>query len=209
VDGDVEVTVPYGRNARRAGIKVHRAKLIDPRDVTVYRNIPLSTPAFTLLEIATDLTYAEFERAFDDALTIPVMGLWHAEDVLRRHRGRRGVRLFAEFAQPEHGVEVTRSKAEQIMKGLARKGGLPAPLINLRRGRIIPDFIWRPEKVVVEIDGYQTHGTRRAFENDRARDAALAAKGWIVLRFTWRQLTKHPELVLVQLAQVLALRDHH
>jgi very-short-patch-repair endonuclease len=106
-------------------------------------------------------------------------------------------------------VEVTRSKAEQIMKGLARKGGLPAPLINLRRGRIIPDFIWRPEKVVVEIDGYQTHGTRRAFENDRARDAALAAKGWIVLRFTWRQLTKHPELVLVQLAQVLALRDHH
>jgi very-short-patch-repair endonuclease len=204
--GDVEVTVPYGRNARRKGIRIHRARRIDPRDVTVYRNIPVSTPAFTLLEIATDLTYVEFERAFDDALTIPVMRMAEAEDVLRRHAGKRGIARFAEFARPEHGDEITWSWAEQKMKSLARKGGLPMPSLNHRRGRIVPDFLWRPERVIVEVDGFRWHGARRAFESDRARDAALAAKGWIVIRVTWRQLKYQPELVLVRIAQTLALR---
>jgi very-short-patch-repair endonuclease len=60
--------------------------------------------------------------------------------------------------------------------------------------------------VIVEVDGFRSHGKRLAFESDRARDAALAAQGWIVLRFTWRQVRFEPEVVLVRLAQVLALR---
>ena len=50
------------------------------------------------------------------------------------------------------------------------------------------------------------HGHRMAFEQDRARDAFLAARGWIVVRVTWRQLRDSPMLVLVQLAQTLARR---
>jgi hypothetical protein len=115
--------------------------------------------------------------------------------------------LYAEFALPEHGLEITRAWTEQRMKSIVSKGGLPAPMINIRRGRIIPDFIFRDERVVVEVDGFRTHGTRRAFEADRARDAKLAAQGWLVLRFTWRQLKNQPELVLARLAAVLAVRD--
>lgn len=203
---EVEVTVPYGRSARRAGIRIHRAKGIDPRDLTEHDGVPITTPAFTLLEVARDLTFEQFERAFDDALTKEVMSLAEARDTLTRHEGYPGARLFAVFARPEHELQITRSKAEQLMKALLRNTGLPTPVLNLRRGRIIPDFVWRREKVIVEIDGYRTHGTRKAFESDRARDAKLAAQGWIVLRFTWRQLTEAPELVLVRLAQTLALR---
>ncbi len=79
-------------------------------------------------------------------------------------------------------------------------------MVNVRKGRILPDFEWRQELVIVEVDGYGTHGTRRAFEADRARDAQLAANGWIVLRFTWRQLKYEPAVVLVRLAQTLAIR---
>jgi very-short-patch-repair endonuclease len=204
---EVDITVPYGRSARRDGIRIHRAKCIDPRDVTELDRVPISTPAFALLEVATDLGAEQFERAFDDALIKRVMTLAVARDTLGRHPGRAGSRLYAEFAVPEHGLEITRSRAEQLMKAIVRNGGLPMPRLNLRRGRIVPDFIWRSEKVIVEVDGYRTHGTRRAFESDRARDAKLAAAGWIVVRFTWRQLTNAPMLVLARLAQTLAVRS--
>jgi very-short-patch-repair endonuclease len=206
-DAEVDVTVPYGRSARRAGIRIHRAKRIDPRDVTQLERVPIAKPAFALLEVAPAVSAEHFERAFDDALIKRVMTLTDAQDTLRRHPGRAGCRRYAEFALPEHGLEITRSTAEQLMKAIVRKGGLRMPEINIRRGRIIPDFVWRSEKVIVEVDGYRTHGTRRAFESDRARDAKLAAAGWIALRFTWRQLTEEPMLVLARLAQTLALRS--
>jgi very-short-patch-repair endonuclease len=204
--GPVDVTVPYGRNARRAGIRIHRARRIDPRDVTVLDNVPISTPAFALLEVAVDLSFELFERAFDDALTSRVMSVSDARQTLERHRQRRGASKFALLAHPEHDLQITRSKAEQLMKRLLIRGGLTHARLNWRKGRIFPDAIFDAEKVIVEVDGFRTHGTRLAFESDRARDAKLAAQGWIVLRFTWRQLTEQPELVLVRLAQTLAIR---
>jgi hypothetical protein len=80
--GPVDVTVPYGRNARRAGIRIHRARKIDPRDVTVLDTVPICTPAFALLEIALDLSFELFERAFDDALTSRVMSVGAARQTL-------------------------------------------------------------------------------------------------------------------------------
>lgn len=204
--GDIDITVPYRRSARRAGIRIHRAKSIDPLDVTELEGVPIATPAFALLEIATDLTFEEFERAFDDALTKRVMTLADAQRTLGRHARRPGAKRFAEIAVPDHGLQITRSWLEQRMKSLVRKSGLPMPAVNVRKGRILPDFEWHGERVMVEVDGYRTHGTRRAFEADRARDAQLAANGWIVLRFTWRQLKHEPAVVLVRLAQTLALR---
>ena len=44
------------------------------------------------------------------------------------------------------------------------------------------------ERLVVEVDGWESHGTRSAFEDDRARDARLKLLGFDVLRFTWRQV---------------------
>jgi len=203
----LDVTVPYERNPKRTGIRVHRSRVIDPRDVTQLDGVPIATPAFALFEAAPDLTFEQFERAFDDALTKKVMTLAGAQDTVRRHAGRPGSKLFGELAVSEHGLEITRSWLEQRMKSLVRMGDLPMPVLNLRKGRILPDFKWRAERVIVEVDGFRTHGTRRAFENDRARDAALAAEGWLVLRFTWRQLKYQPELVLARLAAVLAIRS--
>jgi hypothetical protein len=52
------------------------------------------------------------------------------------------------------------------------------------------DCLWPAPRVVAELDGFATHGTRRAFENDRARDRALVVAGYRVVRITWRQLTE-------------------
>ena len=68
------------------------------------------------------------------------------------------------------------------------------------------DFVWPEHRVIVETDGWESHGNRVAFERDKARDADLAARGWVVLRFTWRQVVDSPMLVIARLAQTLAQR---
>jgi very-short-patch-repair endonuclease len=87
-----------------------------------------------------------------------------------------------------------------------RKAGLPSPISGYPIGPYTADFAWPAEHVIVETDGWSFHGHRRAFEDDRARDAYLAANGWVVIRVTWRRLRGRPMLVMAQLAQTLARR---
>ena len=50
------------------------------------------------------------------------------------------------------------------------------------------DAAWVDERVVVQLDGYEAHRTRAAFEGDRQRDAVLVLAGYSVLRVTVRRL---------------------
>ena len=56
--------------------------------------------------------------------------------------------------------------------------------------------------------GWGAHGHRGAFERDRMRDAMLEARGYAVMRFTWRQVKDETARAVVAIAQVLALRSH-
>ena len=80
---------------------------------------------------------------------------------------------------------------------------LPRPKLNVQldvHGRLLEcDCVWRSEGVVVELDGHAAHAPRVAFERDRARDRALNAAGWRVLRITWRQLHREAEAVAADL----------
>jgi very-short-patch-repair endonuclease len=92
------------------------------------------------------------------------------------------------------------------MARLLRRAGLPLPRTQARMLGYTVDFLWPAERVVVEVDGFGPHRTRMRFETDRARDAALLAAGYRVLRFTWRQLLHEPELVIARVAAVLSQR---
>jgi very-short-patch-repair endonuclease len=92
------------------------------------------------------------------------------------------------------------------MLRLVARAGLPQPATNARVAGVEVDFLWAPERLVAETDGWGAHGHRQAFERDRARDARLQVLGYSVLRFTWRQLQTEPLLVAARLAGVLAAR---
>ena len=79
------------------------------------------------------------------------------------------------------------------------------PGVNVRVGGHEVDFLWRKEALVVEVDGFEFHSSRAAFERDRLRDAGLQAAGFRVIRVTWRQLTEQSEATLVRIARALAL----
>jgi hypothetical protein len=102
------------------------------------------------------------------------------------------------------GTTVTRSELEERFLGFIEEAGLPRPELNahmeLGDGSWIEvDCLWRPAKLVIELDGYGSHGTRAAFERDRAKDRLLQAIGWRVVRITWRQLHHDPTTVATDL----------
>ena len=72
---------------------------------------------------------------------------------------------------------------------MCRAHAVPLPSLNVMVHGIEVDAYWPESDLVVELDSWQWHRTRSRFENDRRRDARLAARGIRVLRFSWRQLT--------------------
>ena len=86
---------------------------------------------------------------------------------------------------------------------MIRAARLPAPETNVQLHGFEVDLLWRDQKLVVEIDGYAFHSTRRSFERDRRKDRELGAKGYRVLRLTWRELTDEPEATVAAVAAAL------
>jgi very-short-patch-repair endonuclease len=73
----------------------------------------------------------------------------------------------------------------------------------VRVDRYVVDFLWREECLIVEVDGWDAHRMRSAFEEDRARDARLAVLGYSVLRFTWWQVEDEPRAVARTVRELL------
>jgi len=191
----MDVTVPgRGGRAKRKGIRLHRARLA-PAEVAVRAGISVTTPARTLVDLADVLTRRQLERAFDEAeyLRLDCTGL-------RAVRGRPGYgRLLAVLAEHAAGSTRTRSELEDLFLEACASQGLPRPEVNtLVQGHEV-DFLWREARLVVELDGRAAHATRRAFEEDRLRDAELTVSGQRVLRVTRRRLETAPQEVAGQI----------
>ena len=88
---------------------------------------------------------------------------------------------------------------------LCRRNDIEEPRVNEVIETYEVDFSWHRQRLIVETDGWQSHGTRRAFEGDRLRDAELTAAGWRVVRITWRRIEDDPEAVAAQLKRLLAM----
>jgi very-short-patch-repair endonuclease len=93
------------------------------------------------------------------------------------------------------------------MLALCRRHRLPLPEVNAKLDRFEVDFWWRDQRLVVEVDGWGSHRTRTAFEEDRARDARLEVLGYRVVRFTWRQLTADAGAVAQTIRALLRARS--
>lgn len=204
-EADVDVTVIGHNPGRRRGIEVHRTASLDNRDMRRHLDLPVIAPARALLDVAPQLTTRELERALEEGLARGVVRDAELVGALARHPGRRGSRALGQMVRAARDPAITRSEAEERFLTLTSRARLPRPEVNVRVGPYIVDFLWRADQVIVEIDGFAFHRTRRSFEADRRRDVELRAAGYTVLRFTWRQLLDERELILVRLGQVMPL----
>jgi hypothetical protein len=126
--------------------------------------------------------------------------------------GRRGAkRLLAVIADFRPGTTRTKNDIEDSMLAICDGIGAPRPLANAwipfdEGGGASPDFLWPKPKRIVEVDGFEIHGTRRSFEDDRRRDRRLKLMGYEVIRFTWRDVILRRGQVEHELVAFLALR---
>ena len=120
--------------------------------------------------------------------------------LLDRHPGRPGIGVSRTVWTPT--PLRTRSPAEELLLSLIRASELPEPHVNARLGDWEVDFLWAAEQLVVEVDGFASHSSPEAFERDHA-DAELGDAGYVLLRFTWRQLREEPERTLARIRRAL------
>jgi very-short-patch-repair endonuclease len=202
----IDITVAGRDPGTRRGLRVHRVTALDERDVGSVRGVPVTAPARTILDLAAVLSSHELERALAEAQVRRLVRRRDLVDQLERSRGRPGTRMLRRILALEGGPAPTRSDAERRMMRLVRAAELPVPRVNSRLGRYEVDFLWPKQRLVVEVDSFRFHSPRARFERDRARDAALAAAGYTVIRVTWRQLVDAPEAVAARIAAALAVR---
>lgn len=200
-DGPVFITAPSRHQLPR--VVAHRNALM-PRDIGIREGLPVTSPARTLLDLASVLTPRRLELAFDQALIQRLMRPAEVRELLARTHGRPGQRMLRDLLGREQRPGVTRSEAEERFLGLVREAQLPEPEVNVRLHGWEVDFLWREARLVVEIDGYRYHSTHANFVRDRRKDAVLHEHGLTVLRLTWLQLESEPFAVVARLSRWLA-----
>jgi very-short-patch-repair endonuclease len=188
----IDVTVPGRTRHRRKGIDVHLVRHLDPRDVTTLDGIPVTTLARTLLDLAEVVPKSQLPRAISEADYLGLFDLRAVQELLGRSNGRRGQRpLTAALTDAVRG-ERTRSDLEDAFLEFCDQRGIPKPKVNTSIDGREVDMAWPEHKLIVELDGYQGHRTRRAFEGDRRRDAAHLLAGLRTIRVTDRWLSNEP-----------------
>jgi very-short-patch-repair endonuclease/predicted transcriptional regulator of viral defense system len=200
----VDISAVGGSTGRREGIRAHRASALSESEMTVVSGIRVTTPARTLLDVAASTSSAGLERLTEEAQVQKVVTRDELLAVLRRGAGRPGVAKLRAVVGPEDEPTFTRSEAERRLRRLIRAAGLPQARTNVRVAGWLVDAVWHRQRLVVEVDGYRFHRTRAKFERDRRMDGRLLMAGYRVLRVTWRQLTREPELVVAMIATALA-----
>jgi very-short-patch-repair endonuclease len=196
---DVTTTRNLGQ---RRGIRVHRTPTLPRRDTTRQRGIPVTTPARTLVDLAGVAPASWLRRAVREA---EVLRLVDIAQLGAATAGRRGAARLRELVSD--GPAPTRSELEDRTLDLMRRHGLPRPLVNATvraGGRVYEvDFLFQEHRLIVEADGERYHGTALARRADAARQAALEAAGYRVVRLTWQQVTREGAQTAARLRRVI------
>jgi len=201
----IDVTTPLHRRSR-PGVCFHRSRLpVD--ETTVHEGIPVTSVTRTLFDLAAVVSPGQLGRAMREVEARRLWDRLSLRDLLARHPRPPGAAAIRALVDGD--AYVTRSEFEERLLAVL-DAGLQRPLANVTihlGDRFIEvDFAWPEHGVIVELDGHATHGTRASFEDDRARDRALVAAGWRVIRITWRQLRDEPAAVAGDVRAALARR---
>ncbi len=199
--GAMHVTVVGRNRGGPAGVSVHRVRRLDPADATSHHGIPVTSASRTLLDVAATAPRRELDRAVNEARVHGLVSDHSLNEQFSRYPTHRGTRAFRQAIRTDPAF--TRSEAERRLLELIRDARLPEPETNIRIHGHEVDFLWREQRLVVEVDGYAFHSSRRSFEHDRARDAWLVGAGWRVVRVTWSQIAGAREAVAAMLARAL------
>jgi hypothetical protein len=173
-------------------------------DRAVRDGIPVTSSARTILDVAADTrldTVRRFVQRADDAGDFDLRAM---HDLLDRTAGHRGhANVLAALDIYEDVAPFTRSSLERRFLEVVRDAGLPEPAMNCFVAGFEIDAWWEAERFGVELDVFETHGSRLSFERDRVRDDELLLAGIRAIRVTGPRLDREPDKVVASLRRHL------
>jgi hypothetical protein len=195
----LEVVIAGDR--RVPGITIHRCSTLHWRDVTTQAGIRVTSPARTIFDVSPRLTEKALKRKVSEALH----SLWMNESELIELVIRLAHLPPASRIAPLLDLPGTPTRAgwEDGLPGFCKEHGLPIPVMGAVVGGYIVDALFEDEKVIVELDSWEYHKGRIAFETDRERDAQLLALGYRTIRITWERLHARPRQEAERLRTIL------
>jgi hypothetical protein len=207
------IDVTGGRQAGRKldGIRCRRCRYPTPEEVVVQEGVPFTTPARTLIDSAGMLGISSMRRMVERAAVRRLLDLDRLDRAMEQAWRRRGIgalRMILEDWRTDDGsTPDVRSEFEALVLPRLIAMGLPRPACNqtleIDGERLMVDFFWERQRVVVETDGAGTHETPVAFQRDRLRDQILVAAGYRVARATWDQMRDEPDAVVRRITRTL------
>jgi hypothetical protein len=206
--GEVHVTVPR-KTRSRGSVRRHFAFLPDD-EKAVRDGIPVTSAARAVLDLAADKGEAAAEAALKEMEYAGIYGpvsLLALFDRYPRHRGTPVVLEALERVRADPGGRI-RSPLEELFLPFLDAHHIPRPRCNawltVGDDRYQVDCLWPGARLIAELDGFKSHGTKRAFRKDRKRDRRLGAAGFHIVRITEDQVLDEPAEVAADLRTLLA-----
>jgi very-short-patch-repair endonuclease len=163
----------------------------------------VTTVARTLFDLAEFVSFKRLESAWEEADRLNLLQLAAVEQVCERGYGRRALKPIRRLLAEARAPQITRSPLEDVFATFCREHHLPIPSFNTTVLGFEVDALWPAQYLAAELDSWEFHRHRAAFEQDRARDAALQVAGYRTIRITDRRLRNDPTKLLHQLRALL------
>jgi hypothetical protein len=190
----------------RPPLHLHQSLALTSADRALREGIPVTALPRTLLDLAATVRFDWLERMVERSEDLGLFDLRAVEEVLSRtvgHHGHARLRRAISLYQPS---SFTRSGLERRFLELCIEAGLPQPRANYVEQGFELDCYWPEYRFAVELDVFETHGTRAAFERDRKRQEDLLLAGIQMTRVTGPRLEREPQEVIKRVARLLEAR---
>jgi Transcriptional regulator, AbiEi antitoxin len=200
----IHVTAPTRRRGK-SPLSIHHARLVD-EDRSFLDGIPVTSLPRTLLDLAAMLPAHRLRRSIERSEELGLFDLRPVDSLLARAGGHPGVGRLRRALAIYRPLPFTRSGLERRFLELVGEAGLPTPSTGFNELGYELDVYWREERFAVELDVYETHGSREAFESDRLRQENLKLGGIEMIRVTGPRLDSEPAEVIERVAVLLGRR---
>lgn len=190
----------------RTGIRAHRVAPFALSEFGTLERIPVTSSARTLLDLAATNRGRRLRQAIEKAKRLNRLDLGDIDNLLRRRRGASGTKRLREGVEIYRDPAFSRSRPELLFLDLVKRAGLPRPALNTFVAGHEIDAYWESERFAVEVDGWDAHRSREAFEADPLRQENLKLAGIDSIRVTARRIEREPKVIAQRLRKLLALR---
>lgn len=209
----VKPTVSVERNRTKdlVGVTVHQLNDLDPVHVVDVEGLRVTNPERTIVDLAAVFNERRLARVVDNGLAAGLLDLDALQDLFVQlgRRGKPGTTRLRKLLEARGGDFVApESELERLMLLVIEQSDLPSPVRQFKAPWLRPvngrvDVAYPDNRLLIEGDSRRWHMLAEAFETDRLRDNAAQLAGWRILRFTWLEITDHPERVVATIRRAL------